>query len=147
MADFTAEGSWKGQLSTAVEARHFSFVVAEPTSFGGTDESANPIEYLLGSLSGCVTVVVETVAKELGVTVEALDTHATGSIDLRGFLGTADVSPHFQELTLTLTLTTDVPEAELDELKALVLRRCPVFNLIKDAGVDIREVWQVRPTA
>ncbi|MEE6273274.1 hypothetical protein V2J56_07930 [Georgenia sp. MJ206] len=59
----------------------------------------------------------------------------------------ADVSPHFQELTLTLALTTDVPEAELDELKALVLRRCPLVNLIKDAGVAIRDVWVVRPTA
>ncbi|MEE6296573.1 hypothetical protein [Georgenia wangjunii] len=80
-------------------------------------------------------------------TFDALETHATGTIDLRGFAGTADVSPHFQELTLTLALTTDVPEAELDELKARVLRRCPLVNLIKDAGVAIRDVWVVRPTA
>jgi|SRR5690625_1085325 len=144
LADFTATGTSTGSLSTAVRARQFDFVVAEPPSLGGTDEGANPIEYLLGSLNGCVTVVIETIAAELGLAVENVATSATGTIDLRGFAGTADVSPHFQQLTLTLTLTTAVPEAELGELKAQVLRRCPVFNLIKDAGVDIREVWDVR---
>ena len=144
LADFTAEASWEGSLSTRVSARQFAFVVAEPPALGGTDEAPNPIEYLLGSLNGCVSVVVETVAKELEIPVTALETHATGTIDLRGFLGTADVSPHFQQLTLTLTLTTPVPESELDELKAQVLRRCPLFNLIKDAGVDLRGVWVLR---
>jgi uncharacterized OsmC-like protein len=147
LADFTATGSWRGSFSTDVAARHFGFTVAEPESLGGTDESANPIEYLLGSLNGCVSVVVETVAKELGITVGALSTHATGSIDLRGFLGTADVSPHFQQLTLTLTLTSDAPAEALDELRAQVLRRCPVLNLIKDAGVDLREEWEFLPAS
>ncbi|WP_324652835.1 OsmC family protein [Georgenia sp. H159] len=144
LADFTATGASTGQLSTAVEARHFSFVVAEPESLGGTDEGANPIEYLLGSLNGCVTVVIETVATELGITVEGVRTDATGTIDLRGFAGTADVSPHFQQVTLTVTLATAAAEDELAELRARVLRRCPVFNLIRDAGVDIRETWDVR---
>ena len=147
LAEFAATGRSTGSLSTAVNARTFDFVVAEPPSFGGTDEGANPIEYLLGSLNGCVTVVIETVAAELGIAVVSVRTHASGTLDLRGFAGTADVSPHFQQLTLTLTLTTAVPEAELGELQARVLRRCPVYNLIKDAGVDIREEWTVHRPA
>ena len=147
LAEISASGCSTGSLSTAVRARQFGFVVAEPQSFGGTDEAPNPIEYLLGSLNGCVTVVVETVAAELGVAVEGVETHATGTLDLRGFAGTADVSPHFQTLTLTVTLTTTAPADELAELQAQVLRRCPVFNLIRDAGVDLREVWQVSPAA
>ncbi len=147
LADFTATGRSTGALSTAVQARQFAFVVAEPESLGGTDEAANPIEYLLGALNGCVTVVVETVAAELALPVESVHTHASGTIDLRGFAGTADVSPHFQQLTLTVTLRSDVPEDRLGELKAQVLRRCPLYNLVKDAGVDIREVWEVRPAS
>ena len=144
LADFSAAGRWKGRLSTSVEARRFGFTVAEPTSLGGTDEAANPIEYLLGSLAGCVSVVVETVAGELDVPVAAFESHATGTLDIRGFLGTADVSPHFQQLTLTLALTTSVPEAELADLKDQVRRRCPLLNLLTDAGIDLREVWVVR---
>lgn len=147
LTDITATGTSTGSLSTAVRARHFDFVVSEPPSFGGTDEGPNPIEYLLGSLNGCVTVVIETIAAELGLTVDSVETSATGTLDVRGFAGTADVSPHFQQLTLTLTLTTAASEAELAELKTQVLRRCPVYNLIKDAGVDIREVWEVRQPA
>ena len=144
LADFSAAGRWKGRLSTAVEARRFAFTVAEPTSLGGTDEAANPIEYLLGSLAGCVSVVVETVAGELDIPVAAFESHAAGTLDIRGFLGTADVSPHFQHLTLTLTLTTPVPESGLVELKDQVRRRCPLLNLLTDAGVDVREDWVVR---
>ncbi|WP_413450157.1 OsmC family protein [Georgenia phoenicis] len=144
LASFTATGRSTGSLSTAVEARQFGFVVAEPPSLGGTDEGANPIEYVLGALNGCVTVVVETVAAELGVAVDGVATEATGTLDIRGFAGTADVSPHFQTLTLQVTLTTAVAEAELGELKAQVLRRCPLFNLIRDAGVPVEETWVVR---
>lgn len=144
LTDIAVAGSWKGRLSTDVAARDFTFTVAEPTPFGGTDEAPNPIEYLLGSLSGCVSVVVETVAAELGVDVAGLDTRAEGTIDLRGFAGTADVSPHFQELTLTLGLTTDADGEVLAELQRRVLARCPVFNLVRDAGIAVREVWEVR---
>lgn len=144
LASFTATGRSTGQLSTAVSARQFGFVVAEPPSLGGTDEGANPIEYVLGALNGCVTVVVETVAAELGIAVDGVATDATGTLDIRGFAGTADVSPHFQTLTLTITLTTAVPEEELGELKAQVVRRCPLFNLVRDAGVPIEETWVVR---
>ena len=147
LAEFAATGRSTGSLSTAVNARTFDFVVAEPPSFGGTDEGANPIEYLLGSLNGCVTVVIETVAAELGITVLSVRTSASGTLDLRGFAGTADVSPHFQQLTLRLELTTPATQAEVAELKEQVLRRCPVYNLIKDAGVDIREEWTVRAAA
>lgn len=144
LASFTATGRSTGQLSTAVSARQFGFVVAEPPSLGGTDEGANPIEYVLGALNGCVTVVVETVAAELGISVDGVATDATGTLDIRGFAGTADVSPHFQTLTLTITLTTAVPEEELGELKAQVVRRCPLFNLVRDAGVPIEETWVVQ---
>ena len=139
LAEISATGRSTGSLSTAVQARQFDFVVAEPESFGGTDESANPIEYLLGSLNGCITVVIETIAAELGITVEAIATGARGTLDLRGFAGTADVSPHFQQLRLDLVLTTTASEPEVAELQARVLARCPVYNLIKDAGVDITE--------
>lgn len=143
LAEFSVDGRWEGRLSTRVAAREFEFVVAEPTSLGGTDEAPNPIEYLLGSLAGCVSVVVETVAQELGITVESFRATPVGTIDLRGFLGTADVSPHFQDLTLRLELGTPTPEGDLDEFKTLVARRCPLLNLIRDAGVDVREEWVV----
>lgn len=147
LADFTASGTWRGSFSTDVAARHFGFTVAEPESLGGTDESANPIEYLLGSLNGCISVVIESVANDLGIVVDGISTHATGTLDLRGFRGTADVSPHFQQLTLTLTLRSDASTATLEELRAQVQRRCPVLNLIRDAGVDLREVWEFQPAS
>lgn len=140
---FRASGVWQGGLHTRVDARQFALDVDEPPTIGGADAGANPIEYVLASLNGCITVVIQTVAKELGIRVGGIETKAAGTLDLRGFLGTADVSPHFQELTLSVTLTTTAGEQEISELRAQVTRRCPLLNLIKDAGVEPRVAWHV----
>lgn len=140
---FHTSGVWQGGLHTRVAARQFALDIDEPPAIGGADEGATPIEYVLASLNGCVTVVIQTVAKELGIRVGGIETKAAGTLDLRGFLGTADVSPHFQELTLSVTLTTTAGEQELSELRAQVDTRCPLLNLIKDAGVEPRVTWHV----
>ncbi|WP_448072501.1 OsmC family protein [Georgenia yuyongxinii] len=144
LASFDVSGVWQGGLNTRVEARQFTLVVDEPPAIGGADDGANPIEYVLASLSGCVTVVIRTVAAELGVEVGAVETQASGTLDLRGFLGTADVSPHFQHLDLGITLSTTATAEQLAELQSRVAARCPLLNLVKDAGVDVRETWSVR---
>lgn len=141
--DFRASGVWQGGLHTRVDARHFAIDVDEPPTAGGADEGANPIEYVLAALNGCLTVVVRTVADELSVRIGSIETDTTGTLDLRGFLGTADVSPHFHRLDLSLTLTTTATEQQVRELRAQVTKRCPLLNLVKDAGVDLRVRWNV----
>src|SRR5690625_7458232 len=83
LADFTATGTSTGSLSTAVRARQFDFVVAEPPSLGGTDEGANPIEYRLGSLNGCSTVVGETIGADLRPLDDCAQSPQTRHISLR----------------------------------------------------------------
>ena len=41
-------------------------IVDEPEALNGTDEDANPVEYILAGFAGCVNVVGHLVAKELG---------------------------------------------------------------------------------
>lgn len=143
LEEFRASGVWQGGLHTRVDARHFAIDVDEPPAIGGADEGANPIEHVLAALDGCLTVVVRTVADELGIRVGSIETEATGTLDLRGFRGTADVSPHFQHLQVSVTLTTTATEQQVRELRAQVTKRCPLLNLVKDAGVDLKVRWNV----
>lgn len=138
--EVSASGDWQGRLRTDVAVRDFSFTVAEPEGLGGDDSGPNPLEYVLGGFQGCIGVVVEVVARERDITLTDLRTHVSGTIDLRGFGGVPGVSPSFRAIGGDVRLTADIDEATFAALVAEVERRCPLYNLFRDAGItpDIR---------
>jgi uncharacterized OsmC-like protein len=123
--------------------RDFKFVSAEPEKIGGNNEGPTPMEYVLGALNGCLGVVIELVAKEHGVALADLKISSSGLVDQRGLFGTADVSPHFSSVDLEITLSTDAPAPRLPALQRDVLKRCPVYNLIRDSGARVAVNWIV----
>ncbi len=136
-----AKGTWTGKLGTDVTVRDFTFATAEPVALGGDDSSPTPMDYVVGAFLGCISVVLELVATERGVTLHSLELEGTGTLDRRGFAGIADVSPHFQALTGTAYVEADTDEATLRGIIAEVERRCPAFSLFKDAGVTPAITW------
>lgn len=139
-----AQGTWKGRYRTDLSVRDFAFVTAEPEKLGGTNEGPTPMEYVIGALNGCLSVVIEMVAREMGFRLEGLEIRSEGLVDQRGLFGTADVSPHFQSVDIHAAFVTDEPPERLQALQAAVLKRCPVYNLIKDSGAEVRLHWEVR---
>ncbi len=136
-----ATGAWQGSYRTDVAARDFTFTVAEPETLGGDDAGPNPLEYVLGGFQGCVAVVVETIAKERGIDVRDIRLGVSGTIDLRGFLGVPGVSPSFQSIRGWVRVYGDLDTAAFEDLVAETERRCPVFNLFRDAGVTPEIEW------
>jgi len=137
-------GTWVGHLATELRVRHFPpFFTGEPTAIGGDGRAPTPMEYVVAALNGCLAVVIETVATEQGVRLQALDLQAEATMDTRGFAGTADVSPHFLDLTHHARFVTDEGDDFLPSLRQQVERRCPALNLIKDAGVPVVLDWTV----
>jgi len=61
-------------------------------------------------------------------------------------MGKRDVRAHFQTVKLQATVTTDESEQRLAEVVEETEARCPVFNLITDAGVKTEMVWVRKPT-
>jgi len=142
-----AEGRWKGDYRTDLAVRDFRFVIAEPEKIGGKNEAPTPMEYVLGALNGCLSVVVELVAKERGIVLRDLKISSSGLVDQRGLFGTADVSPHFQSVEVAVTMATSAPSTELTALQREVLKRCPVYNLIRDSKARITVTWNVAAEA
>lgn len=142
-----AEGEWKGKLRTDLNVRDFHFVIAEPEKIGGNNEGPTPMEYVLGALNGCLNVVIELVAKEQGIALRDLHISSSGLVDQRGLFGTADVSPQFQSVDVNVTGAADAPAAQLAELRETVLKRCPVYNLIRDSKARIDVTWNLKGEA
>lgn len=109
----------------------------EPPVLLGRDRGANPVEYLLTGLSGCVTTTFIAYAAAQGVKIDELRTELEGEIDVRGFLGiTKDVRPGYKQIRITFHVKSDAPQAKIEELMKLAAKRSPVSDSIRN-GVPI----------
>ncbi len=130
-----------GAFRNRNSVKEFTFPIDQSIKAGGTNEAPTPMDYVLGSFNGCVLIIIERVAGELGFTFQHLKAHLVGTVDRRGVLGAEGVRPHFQKVENTIWFDTDESEERIEQLKAIVEQRCPVYNLFKDAGVKIDLNW------
>lgn len=95
----------------------FEFTNGEPPVLLGRNEGANPVEFLLHALAGCVTTTTVLHAAARGITIFELSTELEGDIDLQGFLGLDEsVSPGYREIRIKMNIRADCSDEELDDL-------------------------------
>lgn len=83
--------------------KDFTIQIDEPAELGGTNQFANPQEYLLAAMNACMMVGYVVGCAMEGIELEDLRIDTEGDIDLRGFLGLdPDVKPGYDELTYTV---------------------------------------------
>lgn len=86
-------------------------------SLGGED-NLTPMDALLAALAACNVDVVATNAALLGLDVEELTVQATGSFDLRAYLGFDDApGPGFEAVSYVVHAT--IPDATPEQLRRL----------------------------
>lgn len=138
-----SQGTWQGSMRTRVRIRSFDFEVDEPEPVGGTNAAPTPMEYMVGAVNACLGVVVEAVAREQHLGIEAIETYCLATQDTRGFAGTADVQPYFHSCRIAVHVQTREDDVDrLDTLTRAVESRCPALTLIRAAGVDVDLRWQ-----
>jgi uncharacterized OsmC-like protein len=109
----------------------FEFTNGEPPVLLGNNEGANPVEFLLHALAGCVTTTFVLHATARGITIRELSTQLEGDLDLRGLLGLDDsVSPGYEHIRIRMKLEADCPDEELDNLLAYTQQHSPVCNTV-----------------
>ena len=135
-------GKWEDGLKTSISVRDFApFIGDEPKNLGGTDEGPNPMEYVLGALTSCISVMIGLIAEEKKFSFQGIEFKNDGTLDLRGLMGADGVSPHFQNVNFDVIFSTDETDSRIEELKKEVEKRCPVYNLLNDAGVPVESNW------
>jgi uncharacterized OsmC-like protein len=121
-------GSRQGRHGMRVEAGEESFEV---------DADLNPIQYLLGSLIGCLNATASMVAREMGVDIAAMDAEVEGDVDYSRFKGEdTNRRAGLQEVRVELTVDADTDEETLEDLLAAVEERCPVSETLAN-GTDL----------
>ncbi|HSB06301.1 MAG TPA: OsmC family protein [Thermodesulfobacteriota bacterium] len=115
------------------------FELDEPPVLLGENRGANPVEYLLAALSGCLTTSLVAHASARGIEIKGLESRYEGDIDLRGFLGISeDVPVGFQNIRVYFKIDADVSEEQKEELIRIAQKYSPVFNTItRSASVSV----------
>lgn len=109
----------------------FEFTNGEPPVLLGHNEGANPVEFLLHALAGCVTTTFVLHAMARGIEVRELSTELEGEIDVQGLLGLDEsVSPGYEQIRIRMHVEADCSDKELDDLLAYTQRHSPVCNTV-----------------
>lgn len=124
--DFYAAGAEDTSRSES-----FEFTNGEPPVLLGHNEGANPVEFLLHALAGCVTTTTVLHATARGIEIESLSTKLVGDIDLQGLLALADVSPGYRQIRIEMDIKAkNATDEELDDLLRFAQDHSPVCNTV-----------------
>jgi uncharacterized OsmC-like protein len=114
-------------------SRHeaFEFTNGEPPVLLGHNEGANPVEFLLHALAGCVTTTTVLHAAARGIEIESLSTTLVGNIDLQGLLALGDVSAGYQGIRIEMDIKAkNASDADLDDLLQFAQSHSPVCDTV-----------------
>tara|TARA_B110000046_G_scaffold180166_1_gene210423 strand:- start:5309 stop:5758 length:450 start_codon:yes stop_codon:yes gene_type:complete len=136
---FSVKGESNSPAQFIAKTRQFKLIIDEPEGLGGTDEGANPVEYILAGLAGCLNVVGHIVAKELGFTIDKLKIEVVGNINPDRLFGVSDNErAGFKKIDLKLIPETDAPVEILVKWLKIVQKRCPIKdNLMNITPIGI----------
>ena len=109
----------------------FEFTNGEPPVLLGNNEGANPVEFLLHALAGCVTTTTVLHAAARGIQIERLSTELIGTIDVQGLLALDDTVPvGYEQIQIKMDIEADCSDEELNDLLAFARDHSPVCNTV-----------------
>lgn len=124
--EFYGAGRWDDSRSEP-----FVFTNGEPPVLLGDNEGANPVEFLLHALAGCVTTTTVLHAAARGIRIESISTELSGNIDLQGLLGLDDTVPvGYEQIRIQMDIQADCSDEQLDDLLEFAKGHSPVCNTV-----------------
>ncbi|WP_347275098.1 OsmC family protein [Candidatus Kuenenia sp.] len=120
-----------GALKEDTSRVQLAFEIDEPPVLCGQNLGANPVEYLLVALSGCLTTSLIAHAAARGIEVKKVESRYEGDLDLRGFLGISEEVPvGYKNIRVYFNIEADVSEDQKEDLIRMAQKYSPVFNSI-----------------
>lgn len=120
-----------GALKEDTSREQLTFEIDEPPVLCGENLGANPVEYLLVALSGCLTTSLIAHAAARGIEIKRVESRYEGDLDLRGFLGISEEVPvGYKNIRVYFNIEADVSEDQKEDLIRTAQKYSPVFNSI-----------------
>ena len=120
----------EGMKSVVDNGRKHSVVLDLPEAKGGTDSGATALELVVMGLSGCITTIFASVAKNSNLSYNSID---------------VDVEALQEEGASTITsasaevkVVSSESEKKVERIFKKTLEICPVAKLIEQAGIEIK---------
>ena len=109
----------------------FEFTNGEPPVLLGNNEGANPVEFLLHALAGCVTTTTVLHATARGIAIRSISTRLHGDIDLQGLLALDDsVSAGYRGITIDMQIDADASDEAIEDLLETARGHSPVCTTV-----------------
>jgi len=130
--NWKASVQWKGAFQSESKVRDFAPVKSdEPTSLGGGDSAANPVEQLLGALGNCLAVGYAANATAAGIAIKDLRIELDGDLNLHTFLGLREGgNAGYENIRAKVHLESDAPAEKIAELHKKVIGTSPVGHTL-----------------
>jgi uncharacterized OsmC-like protein len=127
----TIKGFYGAGAEDTSRTKPFEFTNGEPPVLLGDNEGANPVEFLLHALAGCVTTTFVLHAMARGIVIRELSTELEGDIDLQGLLGLDETVPAgYRQIRIKMHVKADCPDEALNDLLAYTQGHSPVCNTV-----------------
>jgi putative redox protein len=129
---------------TEISVRDVKTIIDEPKEREGGNMGPTPTETLVAALIGCTNVIGHKCARKHGVEFKAMSIDAESTLDRRGTQLIEEIEVPFPKIRLVINVTTDASEAEIEKVKTDLNRYCPISKVIRNAGTEIEETWNVQ---
>ena len=127
----TIQGFYGAGNEDSSRTKPFVFDNGEPPVLLGHNEDANPVEFLLHALAGCVTTTFVLHASARGIKLRKVATELEGDIDVQGLL---DLDPAaaigYEEIRIKMCVEADATDEEINDLIEFAKAHSPVCNTI-----------------
>ena len=128
---------------TDLQVRDLESTIDEPEERDGTNLGFTPTETLVASLIGCTNVIGHKIAHKHGIEFDEMTIEAEATFDRRGVMLEEEVRVPFPKIVLTINVRTGASDTEMEKVKTELPMYCPVSKVIREAGTEIEEVWNV----
>lgn len=130
---FRVKASSENATKTIVKARNFEIIVDEPEDLGGSNEGANPVEFVLAAYCGCLNVMSHVIANEMNIELRGVKIDMVGNLNPAKLFGQSNEDrAGYKEIQITLKPDCDAEEEQLQEWLNAVMERCPVGDNLKN---------------
>jgi uncharacterized OsmC-like protein len=132
-----SSASWKGGMRIDAQARDHQVIVDQAEAGGGQDAGANPMEYLLFALGGCLGTIAAIIANQERIKLNGFDVSIEGDYDSAFLLGkTEEGQAGFTEIRVRVNIDADMTDEEKQAYFHRIDARCPISdNLINNTNI------------
>lgn len=130
---FRVKAHSENPTKTIVKTRGFELTVDEPEDLGGTNQGANPVEFVLAGYAGCLNVMSHVCAQELGIELKGVKIDIVGSLNPDRLFGKSfEERAGYKEIKATIKPDCEADEETMKKWLAAVVDRCPVGDNLKN---------------